>query len=99
MLFSMARRGEAPTGLARVNEASVPARAVAVSAAAGFVSVLGNYFLPTDAVFTFLLNSSGAAAVVVYLCVAATHIAGRRLGRTGRTGRTGSCRPLWSWCS
>jgi Amino acid permease len=47
----------------------VPTRAVLGSAAAGFLAVLATYFLPTDVVFTFLLNSSGAVAVVVYLCV------------------------------
>ncbi|WP_028923542.1 amino acid permease [Pseudonocardia acaciae] len=82
MVFSMATRGEAPAWLRRVNRAGVPTRAVLGSAAAGFVAVLANYFLPTDVVFTFLLNSSGAVAVVVYLCVACTQIAGRRrLGR------------------
>lgn len=78
MVFSMATRSEAPAWLRRVNRAGVPTRAVLGSAAAGFVAVLANYFLPTDVVFTFLLNSSGAVAVVVYLCVACTQIAGRR---------------------
>lgn len=81
MIFSMAGRKEAPESLSKVNTAGVPNRAVILSAGAGFLAVLANYFLPTDVVFTFLLNSSGSIAVVVYLCIAATHLAGRkRLG-------------------
>jgi gamma-aminobutyrate permease len=95
MVFSMATRGEAPSALRRLNPAGVPTRAVLLSAGAGFLAVLVNYFLPTDLVFTFLLNSSGAVAVVVYLCVATTQIAGRR-----RLGPEGAARlpvRMWAW--
>jgi gamma-aminobutyrate permease len=95
MMFSMARRREAPTALARVNAAGVPTRAVLVASGAGFVAVLANYFLPTDVVFTFLLNSSGAVAVVVYLCVAATQIAGRR--RLGAQGTAALPVRMWAF--
>lgn len=40
--------------------------------------MVANYFLPTGAVFTFLLSSSGAIAVMVYLCICVTQIVGRR---------------------
>lgn len=84
MMFSMARRGEAPAALRKVNAQGVPTRAVWICAGAGFVAVLANYFLPTDVVFSFLLASAGAVAVVVYLCVAVTQIAcRRRLGPAG----------------
>lgn len=84
MIYAMSRRGEAPAALSSVNSFGAPWRGVALSSGAGFFTVLANYFLPTDVVFTFLLNSSGAVAVVVYLCVTATHIAGRiRLGKEG----------------
>jgi GABA permease len=93
MVWAMSRQREAPLALGRVNAAGVPTRAVWLSAAAGFFAVLANYFLPTDVVFTFLLNSSGAVAVVVYLCVAATQITGRR-----RLGREASQRlPVRMW--
>jgi GABA permease len=95
MVFAMARRGEAPRALARVNPVGVPTRAVLLAAGAGFLAVLANYFLPTDVVFTFLLNSSGAVAVVVYLCVAATHIAGRR--RLGRAGSRALPVRMWAY--
>ncbi|MBO0876994.1 MAG: amino acid permease, partial [Pseudonocardia sp.] len=95
MVFSMATRGEAPSGLGRVNQAGVPTRAVVISAGFGFLAVLANYFLPTDVVFTFLLNSSGAVAVVVYLCVATTQIAGRR--RLGPAGAAALPVRMWAY--
>jgi gamma-aminobutyrate permease len=95
MTYSMARRREAPAALGRVNSAGVPARAVLVASGAGFIAVFANYFLPTDVVFTFLLNSSGAVAVVVYLCVAATQIAGRR--RLGTAGSAALPVKMWAF--
>ncbi|WP_197039871.1 amino acid permease [Nocardia sp. NRRL WC-3656] len=78
MLFSLAQRGEAPALLGRPGASAVPVAAVLAAASAGFVAVGANYFLPTGAVFTFLLNSSGSVAVVVYLCICATQIVSRR---------------------
>lgn len=56
----------------------MPAAGVLAASSAGFLAVVANFFLPTGAVFTFLLSSSGAIAVVVYLCICATQIVGRR---------------------
>jgi GABA permease len=95
MVFSMATRGEAPSRLRSVNQVGVPTRTVVLSAGFGFLAVLANYFLPTDVVFTFLLNSSGAVAVVVYLCVAATQIAGRR--RLGPAGAAALPVRMWAY--
>ncbi|PPJ00347.1 amino acid permease [Nocardia nova] len=81
MLFSLAQRGEAPALLGRPGASAVPVAAVLAAASAGFVAVGANYFLPTGAVFTFLLNSSGSVAVVVYLCICATQIVSRRNAR------------------
>ncbi|MFG3619436.1 amino acid permease [Nocardia sp. NPDC047654] len=78
MLFSLAQRGEGPEPLGRVSRSGVPTAGVLAAASAGFLAVAANYFLPTGAVFNFLLSSSGAVAVVVYLCICATYIAGRR---------------------
>ncbi|MEV6429733.1 amino acid permease [Nocardia sp. NPDC051463] len=78
MLFSLSQRGEAPRAFGRVTGRRVPANAVLGASSAGFLAVVANYFLPTGAVFTFLLSSSGAVAIVVYLCICATQIVGRR---------------------
>ncbi|MEU1545588.1 amino acid permease [Nocardia sp. NPDC005745] len=78
MLFALAQRGEGPRPLGRVTRSGVPATGVLAAACAGFLAVAANYFLPTGAVFSFLLSSSGAVAVIVYLCICATYIASRR---------------------
>ncbi|MEU7765455.1 amino acid permease [Nocardia sp. NPDC049190] len=78
MLFALARRGEAPRLLGTTARSGVPVAGVLAASSAGFLAVVANYFLPTGAVFTFLLSSSGAIAVVVYLCICATQIVGRR---------------------
>lgn len=95
MIFAMSGRGEAPAALGRITAAGVPRSAVVLSSAAGFLAVLANYFLSTDVVFTFLLNSSGAVAVVVYLCIAATQIAGRR--RLGKAGSRSLPVRMWAY--
>jgi gamma-aminobutyrate permease len=78
MLYAMSRLGQAPPMLSLTNRSGVPVFAVLAASAAGFLAVVANYFLPTAVVFSFLLDSSAAVAVVVYLCIAATQIAGRR---------------------
>lgn len=82
MLYAMARRGEAPRALAKTNAGGVPVWSVLAASSAGLLTVVANYFLPTDAVFEFLLDSSGAVAVVVYLAITVTQLRGRaRLAR------------------
>ncbi len=78
MLYALARRGEAPRALRRTNRAGVPVMGVLAASSAGFLAVVANYFLPTGAVFNFLLSSSGSIAVVVYLCICATQISAHR---------------------
>jgi GABA permease len=84
MLHSLAQRGEAPRLLARVSRSGVPTTAVLAASSVGLLTVVANYFLPTAAVYRFLLDSSGSVAVLVYLCIVATHLRGRaRLDRGG----------------
>jgi GABA permease len=83
MLYSLALRKEAPQLLARTNRGGVPVGAVFLASSIGLLTVVANYFLPTEAIFNFLLSSSGAIAVVVYLCITVTQLRGRaRLQRT-----------------
>ncbi|EST19003.1 amino acid permease [Streptomyces roseochromogenus] len=76
MLHSLAERGEAPALFARTTRLGVPAPAVIAASSIGLLTVVANYFLPTTAVYQFLLDSSGAVAVVVYLCITVTHLRG-----------------------
>ena len=74
MLFAASQRGELPSALGRVTPRGVPVTAVLVASAGGFLTVVANYFFPTDAVFLFLLQSSGTIGIAVYLFIAATQI-------------------------
>lgn len=76
MVFSLARRGDAPAVFAAASRAGVPRNAVAASAAVGIVAVVANYLLPS--VFTYLIASSGAIALMMYMVIAITQYATRR---------------------
>ncbi|GAA1560968.1 amino acid permease [Kribbella hippodromi] len=78
MVFALGRSGEAPRLFARTSRNGVPVAAVLLASSIGLITVVANYFIPTEAVFNFLLDSSGAVAVVTYLCITATHYRGRR---------------------
>ncbi|MGO1055099.1 amino acid permease [Crossiella sp. CA198] len=73
MAFSLAGRGEAPRSWQRLSRSGSPRRAVLVSTVFGFGTVALNYFAPQD-VFTFLVNSSGAIALLVWLVIAVSHL-------------------------
>ncbi|MER7814188.1 amino acid permease [Streptomyces sp. NPDC096153] len=73
MVFSLAERGEAPTGLLRVSGGGVPRRAVFASVAFGFVSVLLNLKWP-DTVFLYMLNAVGAVLLFVWGLIAVSEL-------------------------
>jgi gamma-aminobutyrate permease len=77
MLFSLAKRGEAPAILHHTSRSGTPYVAVIAASSVGLMTVVANYFLPTAAVYNFLLDSCGAVAVVVYVTITATHIRSR----------------------
>lgn len=69
MAFSLSRRGQGPRAVARVTKRGIPVFAVLGSTVVGFVAVAFNYLSP-DTVFLFLVNSSGATALLVWLVIA-----------------------------
>ncbi|ARF72533.1 amino acid permease [Kitasatospora albolonga] len=73
MAFSLGERGDAPKSFARVNQRGVPQAAILSSVVFGFVAVFFNYQWP-DTVFQFLLNSSGAVALFVWLVICFTQL-------------------------
>ncbi len=77
MLFSLSKRGDAPRGLGAIAGTGVPLRAVLVSTIVGFITVALNYLYP-DTVFLFLVNSSGAIALFVWLVIAFSQLKMRR---------------------
>ncbi|MFC8262947.1 amino acid permease [Streptomyces sp. NPDC057291] len=73
MAFSLGERGDAPKAFARTNKRGVPRAAILSSVVFGFVAVFFNYQWP-DTVFQFLLNSSGAVALFVWLVICFTQL-------------------------
>ncbi len=73
MLFSLGRRGDAPAMSKRTNKSGTPYCAVLLSTGAAFLAVFANYVAPA-AVFEFLLASSGAIALLVYLVIAVSQL-------------------------
>ena len=77
MNFALARTGDAPQWMVRLNGRGVPARAILIATSIGFLSVIANVISP-EKVFLFLLNSSGAVALFVYLLIAVSQLVLRR---------------------
>lgn len=77
MLFVLAARREAPVALIRVTSRGVPAPAILASSVIGFLCVIAAAVSP-DTVFSFLLNSSGAIILFVYLLICISQIQLRR---------------------
>ncbi|MCY0916630.1 MULTISPECIES: amino acid permease [unclassified Streptomyces] len=78
MAFSLGERGDAPKAFAKVNKRGVPTAAILGSVVFGFVAVYFNYAFK-DTVFTFLLNSSGAIALFVWLVICLTQLRMRKI--------------------
>ncbi|GAB3866598.1 amino acid permease [Nocardioides maradonensis] len=77
MLFMLSTKGQAPASVSAVTQRGVPARAILLSTIIGFVSVIAAYTSP-DKVFLFLLNSSGAVILFVYLLICCSELVMRR---------------------
>lgn len=73
MLFVLAARREAPPALATVTRRGVPANAILASSVIGFLCVIAAAVSP-DTIFAFLLNSSGAIILFVYLLITISQI-------------------------
>ena len=73
VLFTLAAKGDAPLSMVTLNARRVPARAILIGTSFGYVAVLLSMFW-RDAVFSFLLNASGALMIVIYLLACLAHI-------------------------
>ena len=77
MLFVLAGRREAPVKLISVSRRGVPMAAILTSTVVGFLCVLAAAISP-ETVFLFLLNSSGAVILFVYLLICFSQLVLRR---------------------
>ncbi len=73
MLFALADKQDAPQAIKKLTGNGVPVRAILTCTVFGFVSVVMAFISP-DTVFQFLLNSSGAIAIFVYLLIAISQL-------------------------
>lgn len=73
MLYSLANRGDAPSGLNVLAKNSTPARAVIFSAAIGYLAIIAQYKIP-EQLFGILMSSTGAIALMVYLVIACSQL-------------------------
>ena len=74
MLFVLAARREAPAQLVAVTRRGVPATAILASSVVGLLCVIAAAVSPEKTIFAFLLNSSGAIILFVYLLIAISQI-------------------------
>jgi len=77
VLFVLAGQHEAPARMREVSTRGVPYLAIVASSVVGFLCVIMAGVAP-DTVFQFLLNSSGAIVLLVYLLIALSQIVLRR---------------------
>ncbi|MEV5983675.1 amino acid permease [Streptomyces sp. NPDC052051] len=78
MAFSLGQRGDAPRAFAQTTRRGVPRAAILVSVLFGFLAVFFNYKFP-DTVFLFLVNSSGAVAIFVWLVICFSQLRMRKI--------------------
>src|SRR5271154_2272503 len=77
VMFILADRGDAPQALVKLNARRVPVVSVLMGSLAGFLGIIAATEAP-QAVFDFLVSSSGALIVYVYMTIAVAQINLRR---------------------
>jgi GABA permease len=77
VLFILAERGDAPQSLVKLNARRVPVGSVLIGALAGFLGIIAATQAP-QVVFDFLVSSSGAVIVFIYMTICAAQIVLRR---------------------
>ena len=81
-LFGLAKHGDAPQWLVAVNSRKVPARAIIMASLFSYAAYIAERVSP-DTVFSFLINSSGATMLLLYILCAVAQL--RIRGRLEKT--------------
>src|SRR5271154_5034946 len=92
VLFILADRGDAPQALVKLNARRVPVASVLIGSVAGFLGIVAATEA-RQAVFDFLVSSSGALSVFIYMSIAFAQIALRR--RRERSGEAAPAISMW----
>jgi GABA permease len=72
-MFGLAKQGDAPQACVRLSQSRVPARAILIASLFSYAALAASVLSP-DKVFTFLLNSSGAIMLFIYLLIAISQL-------------------------
>ncbi|HEX4506554.1 MAG TPA: amino acid permease [Alphaproteobacteria bacterium] len=91
MLYELARSGNAPAWMGDISGNKVPTRGILIGSAAGYLAAIAAVWSP-NVVFLFLINTSGAIILFIYMIVAFGQI---RMRRT--LERQGATLPLKMW--
>ncbi|GAA1027955.1 MULTISPECIES: amino acid permease [Amycolatopsis] len=78
---ALAKQHDAPKSWAQLSTTRVPAAAIGATASVGLVITLFGYFAP-DALFTALIDSSGAVILMVWIGIALSYLRLRAKSRT-----------------
>jgi AAT family amino acid transporter/GABA permease len=92
VLFVLAERGDAPQLMVRLNKARVPVGSVLMGALAGFLGIIAAT-RSQQKVFDFLVSSSGAVIVFIYMAIAVSQIVLRR--RREQAGEPAPAVNMW----
>ena len=77
VLFVLAEHGDAPQYLVKLNSRRVPTRSVWMGSIAGVLGIFAAT-AHSQAVFSFLVNASGALIVFIYMMIVVAHLRVRR---------------------
>jgi len=94
VMFTLAAHRDAPTALVKLNSRSVPTRSVLLGTVAGVLGIVAQYLWP-QTVFSFLVNSSGALLIFIYVAIALSQIRLRH-----KREQTGAAQPpivMWAF--
>jgi GABA permease len=98
VLFALAANGDAPQALVALNRRKVPVRAILTGSAFGYGALIASVVSPTG-VFSFLVNASGAAMLLLYLMVGTAQIRHRMAMAPGELDALGFKMWLFPWLS
>ncbi len=73
ILLALARNGDAPRALTRLNTSGVPLQAILTGTTFGYLAVVMSYISP-ERVFPFLVTSYGTVAIFIYLLIAVAQL-------------------------
>jgi GABA permease len=98
VLFTLAAHGDAPESLVTLNRRKVPVKAILLGSSFGYAVVMTAVISPS-VLFAFLLNTSGAIMLIVYLIVAYAQIRQRSALSPGQLQGLSVRMWLYPWAS